>query len=77
MVEDLGELRKIARAYSKNRTFVFVEEVISGKVHYYNGYINSVKPDMIVFHDVQLNKEFPILLETIKLLTPSRREEER
>ncbi len=77
MVENLGELRKIASAYSKSKTFVFVEELISGKIHYYNGYILGIKTHMLIFYDIRLKKEFPILLETIKLLTPSRMEEEK
>jgi len=74
MVNDLGALRKLASAYSKSQTFIFIEEVINNKVHYYNGYIIKVHTDMILFYDSKLKQEFPILLETIKLMTPSRNE---
>lgn len=76
MVNDIGEMRKIARAYSKNKTFVFVEEFINGKVSYYNGYITDVKTDMLIFLDSILDREFPILLEYIKLIKPSRKKED-
>jgi len=75
-INDLGELRKIAKAYSKNKTFVFVEEVVSGRSAFYNGYVLSVKEDLIVFFDKILNKEFPIILETIRLIKPSKKEED-
>jgi len=73
--KELSELRKIAKAYSEASTFVFIEEAINEKNSYYNGYIISVKTDMIIFYDTLLKKEFPILLEHIKLIKPSRKEE--
>lgn len=77
MVSDIGELRKIAQAYSKNQTFVFIEEIINNKTIYYNGYILKVFDDMVLFQDCKIKKEFPILLETIKFIKPSVKEEKR
>lgn len=73
--KELGELKKISEAYCKNKTFVFVEELVNNKKTYYNGYIISVKDDMILFYDSCLKKEFPILLECLNLIKPSRKQE--
>lgn len=72
---DCGELKKIAEAYSKNKTFVFIEEETFGKKRYYNGHIISVKEDIILFKDSKIPNEFPILLERISYLNPSNKKE--
>lgn len=75
MMNDISELRRIALAYSKLKTFVFVEELINFKKSYYNGIILKVYDNMILFYDEKLKKEFPILFESINLLKPSNKKE--
>jgi len=74
-VSDIGELKRLAQAYSDNKTFVFIEEVIRGKSRYWNGTIISVKEDMILFNDFESKREIPILLDMIKTIGPSNKEE--
>ncbi len=73
----MTEKEKLARAYSKSKTFTYIKEVINNRSTFYNGYIVKVMTDMIVFYDIILKREFPILLETIEVIEPSRKEEER
>ena len=73
--EFMTEKEKLARAYSKSKTFTYIKEIINNRSTFYNGYIIKVMTDMLIFYDIILKREFPILLETIEVLEPSRKEE--
>ena len=77
MTRDIGQTRKLAKAYSENKTFTYVKELVNGRINFYNGFVVKVHTDMILFYDEVFKKEIPILLETIEVIEPSRRKEER
>ncbi len=74
--QDIGEIRKSAELYSKQKTYTYIKETINERTNFYNGFVVKVCTDMIIFYDLILKREIPILLETIKVIEPSRREEE-
>jgi len=73
--EFMTKKEKLARAYSKSKTFTYIKEIINNRPSFYNGYIVKVMTDMIVFYDIVLKREFPTLLETIEVIEPSRKRE--
>jgi hypothetical protein len=73
--QDLGQIKKLAEVYSKNKTFTYIKEKINVRINFYNGFVVKVYDDMILFYDKLSKKEFPILFETIEVIEPSRREE--
>jgi len=75
MKRDINETRKRARIYSNENTFCYIKEITpNSRESFYNGFIHKVKDDLLVFFDVVLKKEFPILLESIEVIEPSRKD---
>jgi len=75
MRREIEEIRKRAEVYSREKVFTFVLEIApSGRKNFYNGYVISIKTDMIVFFDSKLNMEIPILLDYIEVIEPSKNE---
>ena len=73
--QEIIETRKRAKAYSKEKTFIYVKEVMpSGRENFYNGFIIKFHNDMIIFYDLVLKKDFPILFGSIEVIEPSRKE---
>lgn len=70
----LEDVKKRAELFSKDKTHVFIIEETPGRTRYWNGYVVRVEDHIIVFFDMKINKEFPILLESIKLLEVHRDE---
>jgi len=77
MVNDINEVRKTAKLYSELKTLTFILEKINKQESYYNGYVRIVRDDMLTFYDLELKREIPILLETIKIIAPSKKEEKK
>ena len=68
------ETRKRAKAYSKEKTFTYIKEVVNNRENFYNGFIDKVHDDMIIFFDIILKREFPILFDAIEVIEPSRKD---
>ena len=74
-VREINEIQKRATAYSKEKTFTYVKEIMpNGRENFYNGFIKKVDRHLIIFFDIVLKKEFPILLESIEVIEPSRKD---
>lgn len=74
MIININDNRQKAKAYSESKTFTFIQEKLpSGKSYYYNGFILEVKEDMVIFFDVTILREFPVLLDKIEVIEPSKR----
>jgi len=77
MTRDNSEWKKRAEAYSKAHTFTFIKETTpNGRENFYNGFVVKVYNDMLIFFDIILKKEFPILFESIEVIEPSRKDVE-
>ena len=75
MTRDINEMRERARIYSKEKTFTYVKETLpSGRENFYNGFIIKVSDEMIIFFDLVLKKEFPIMLDCLEVIEPSRKD---
>lgn len=67
------EIKKIGNIYLKQKTFLYLKEVIKDRENFYNGFLVKIYEDMIVFFDVIMEKEFPILNQNIVVLEPSKK----
>lgn len=74
MKREIDELRKRAKTYSTAKTFSYVKEAINGRENFYNGFVVKVFEDMIIFFDIVLKKEFPILFESLIVIEPSKKD---
>jgi len=71
----INDRKKRAEIYQKQKTFIFIEETVpSGRTNFYNGFILEVHEDMIVFFDIVLKTNFPILLDGVKVMEPSKKD---
>jgi len=69
------EIKKRAGAYSKEKTFTYIKEIMpDGKEFFYNGFIKKVYDDVIIFFDIVLKRDFPVLIESIEIIEPSRKD---
>ena len=58
-----------AKAYQKTKTFTFIKEIQPfGREYYYSGFILKVYDDFLLFFEIKLMKEFPIVLDSIGML---------
>jgi len=74
-MRDINEIKKRAEIYSKSQTLSFISETMpSGRKNFYNGFIIKIHTDMLIFFDIVIKKEFPILLENIEIIEPSKKE---
>ena len=74
MKEDIGDIRERGKDYLKYKTLTYIKEVIKGRENFYNGFVVSVHTDLIVFFDIIIKREFPIQLDAIEVLEPSKKD---
>lgn len=70
---DYDKTRKIARILLQEKTFTFIKENLKNRISFFNGYIKRVDDDKIIFYDLKLKRDIPILLDVIEVIEPSRR----
>jgi len=69
------EIKKRVEAYHSQNTFSYIKEIMpKGRENFYNGFVVKVHDDLIIFFDIVLKKEFPILFESIEVIEPSRKD---
>ena len=74
MKRDINEIKTRARIYSKEKTLCYIKEIINGRENFYNGFISKIYDDMIIFFDIVMKREFPILFTAIEVIEPSKKD---
>jgi hypothetical protein len=72
----LNEIKTKAEVFKKEETFTFIQEsVTDDKTFAYNGFITKIDKDFLLFYDVIIDREFPIVFSKILTIELSRRKE--
>ncbi len=64
---DINENKERVELYLKAKTFIFLREFSEGETSYYNGFVDEIKTDFIMFFDIDLKRTFPVQLDRFKV----------
>ena len=69
------ETKRRAESFCTSKTFSYVKEILrADRENFYNGFIVKVFDDMIIFFDIVIKREFPILIDDIEVIEPSKKD---
>lgn len=74
--KDFNDEKKRISLYFKEHTFVYIKEILPrNRANFYNGFITNYSSQdyFLTFFDVVLKKQFPITLNSIAVIEPSKK----